>query len=297
MEFLLILGIALFVYAYRKNTGTNVYKYIISQVGSAYEKFAPYSFKVVREKTVQLGQEYTIKQYTSQVVLFAVLSLVISYLYFYNVFVSILYMTITIAVIPYLAYLRCNRIYSEFIFEQIQVYTTNTIMEFEITKSFIKALEGVYSSGVLEEPILSDVKMMIDLAYQNGSIEESINYMDSKYTYYTTKNMHQLFLQITKEGSKDSGEALENMLSDIDMLVESVYRDRLDRQNFYKQFLQFGILLYFLLMLIQLLLKTDSYMELLQIWYIKLSIHFIVIFNSYFILSGTKYFNENVGAE
>jgi small basic protein len=121
--------------------------------------------------------------------------------------------------------------------------------------------------------------------------------MDSKYNYYTTKNMHQLFLQITKEGSKDSGEALENMLSDIDMLVESVYRDRMDRKNFYNQFLQFGVILYLLLMLLQFLLGVDTYLALLQIWYIKILVHIIIIANSYFILSGTKYFNENVGAE
>ena len=297
MEFIVLLALAIFVYLYRRNTGTNVYKYIVGQVQMGYEKFAPYSFKVVREKTVELGQEYSVKQYTMQVVIFTIMASVISYLYFYNVFVSIFYAAITIAIIPYLAYLRCSRVYNEYIFEQMQVYTTNVIMEFEISKSFVKALEGVYSSGVLEDPILSDVKVMIDMAYDNGSIDQSINYIDTKYNYYTTKNMHQLFLQITKEGSKDSGEALENMLSDIDMLVESVYRDRMDRQAFYKQFLQFGVILYFLVMILQFLLGVDSYLELISIWFMNLLVHAIIIFNSYFILSGTKYYNENVGAE
>ena len=50
------------------------------------------------------------------------------------------------------------------------------------------------------------------MAYANGTIEESINYFNNKYPYYMVKNMHQLFLQITKEGAKDSGESLENML-------------------------------------------------------------------------------------
>ena len=34
-------------------------------------------------------------------------------------------------------------------------------MEFATTKSFVKALEGVLNSQVLEEPIRSDVKKMI----------------------------------------------------------------------------------------------------------------------------------------
>ena len=57
-----------------------------------------------------------------------------------------------------------------------------------------------------------------------------------KYDYYMVRNMHQLFLQITNEGSKDAGSSLENMSQDIDMLVESVYRDRIDRTSFYTQF-------------------------------------------------------------
>ena len=102
-------------------------------------------------------------------------------------------------------------------------------MEFQTTQSFVKALEGVVSSGVLEDPILSDVQHMINLAYENGSIDASIDYMDNIYDFYILRNMHQLFLQITKEGAKDSGESLENMQLDIDMLVENVYRDRMER--------------------------------------------------------------------
>ena len=90
--------------------------------GDVYEKFAPYSFKKIREKVKELGMEYTAKQYTVQVIIFAGGAFVVSYLYFYNIAVSIVYMILTICVIPYLAYLRCKRIYSEFIFEQIQVY-------------------------------------------------------------------------------------------------------------------------------------------------------------------------------
>ena len=222
---------------------------------------------------------------------------VISYLYFYNVLLSLLYSVISIVVIPYLTYLRCNRIYSEYIFEQIQVYTTNTIMEFATTQSFVKALEGVYESGVLEEPVRSDVKMMIDLAYQNGTIDQSIHYMNTKYDFYIVKNMHQLFYQITSEGSKDAGAALENMSLDIDMLVENVYRDRLDRAQFHKKFLQFGIILYLMVMLIQFLLGVETYIQMLGDWYVQVLLHAIIIVNTYFLLSGEKYYNEDVGAE
>ena len=155
----------------------------------------------------------------------------------------------------------------------------------------------VYESGVLEDPVLTDVKLIIDLAYANGTINQSLDYMNSKYDYYIVKNMHQLFLQITNEGSKDAGASLENMSLDIDMLVESVYRDRMDRAAFHKKFLQFGIVLYLLVMLIQMLLGIETYIKMLETWWVAALLHLIIIINTYFILSGEKYYNEDVGAE
>ena len=64
MELAIIIVIAVFVITYRFNTGGNVYKFFVGSVSKAYNKYAPYSFKEVREKTKQLGEEYTVKQYT-----------------------------------------------------------------------------------------------------------------------------------------------------------------------------------------------------------------------------------------
>lgn len=295
--FVAIAFILIFIVVYRKNSGENVYKYISKGIVQVYEKFAPYSFKVVREKVKELGQEYTPRQYAIQIIAFSVGAAVVSYLYFYNLIWCIVYIAVAVGVIPYLAYLRCKRLYSEFIFEQIQVYTTNTIMEFATTQSFVKALEGVYESGVLEDPVRSDVKMMIDLAYKNGTITESVEYMNNRYDYYIVRNMHQLFTQITNEGARDASGSLENMSLDIDMLVEGVYRDRMDRASFHKKFLQFGLVLYLMIMLVQFLLGTETYLEMLKIWYVQALLHGIIIINTYFILNGEKFYNENVGAE
>ena len=298
MELVIILLIVLFIVLYRQSNGESVYKFVVDNVGAMYDKYAPYSFKMIREKCKEMGLEYSAKQYTIQVVVFATLAFVISYLYFYNAFISIIYVIIVISIIPYLAYLRCKRIYSEFIFEQVQVYVTNTIMEFSVTQSFVKALEGVYSSGVLDDPLKTDVKVMIDLAYHNGDVGESIEYMNAKYDYYMVRNMHQLFLQITREGARDTTKTLDNMLLDVDELVEGVYRDRMDRQAFHKSFIQFGLLLYLMIMLIELLIGKDKYIQMVNDnLLIQLCLHFIVLLNSYFLLSGEKYYNENVGAE
>ena len=297
IELILLLGLAIFCLSYRFNNGENVYKFFVTQVSTAYEKYAPYSFKEVRAKTKELGQEYTPRQYMIQVTVMEVFTAVVTYMYFYNILISLIYMAAVLMVVPYLAYLRCKRVYSEFIFEQIQTYTSNTIMEFATTQSFVKALEGVVNSGILEDPVKSDVQHMIDLSYQNGTIDESLTYMSQLYPYFIVKNMHQLFLQITKEGAQNSMDSLDNMQLDIDMLVESVYRDRIERQTFHKQFLYFGVMLYLMVMLVQYLLGTETYLNLLQRWYIQFLLHGVLIINSYFLLKGEKYYNENVGAE
>ena len=297
IELVIMLLIAIFIILYRKNPGENLYNNIVSSFMEIYDKYAPYSFKMVREKTKELGEEYTPRQYLNQVVLIGGFAALIGYFYFYSIIWSIVYALIAIAFIPYLAYLRCQRIYSEFIFEQIQTYTTNVIMEFNTTQSFVKSLEGVRDSGIIEEPVLSDIKKMIDLSYQNGTIDESIEYFNKKYPYYMVKNMHQLFLQITKEGARDSGESLENMSLDIDSLVEGVYRDQMDRKNFHKRFLSFGMILFFLIIALQFMLGVDNYLELLETWYVQIILHVIILLNAYFLLSGEKYYNEDVGVE
>ncbi len=297
MEIVIIGVILIFIVTYRSSTGSGVYKFINEQTTKLYDKYAPYSYKEMRKKIKSLGLDYTPRQYFVQVVLFAGIAGAIGYLYFYNLIVSIVYAVIAIIFIPYITYLRSKRQYSEFIFEQVQVYVTNTIMEFATTQAFIKSLEGVVESGILEDPVLSDVKTMIALSYEKGEVTDSIAYMNAKYPYFMVKNMHQLFLQVTKEGAKDTEETFDNMLTDIDALVEGVYRDRLDRSEFHKQFLIFGVALYGIVMLIQLLLGVDSYIAMLDNIIIVILLHALVIINTLFLLKGEKYYNENVGAE
>ena len=294
--FLVCAVILVLVILYWFNAGDKAYEFVSSQGRRLYSKVAPYTYKEIRKKIRDLKQDYTLQQYIGQVILFAAGGGVITYLYFYNLVIAIIYALVAVSAVPYVNYLRCKRLYSEFVFEQIQVYTTNVIMEFATTQSFVKSLEGVYSSGILEDPVKEDVKVMIDMAYENGTINQSLEYMNEKYDYYMVRNMHQLFLQITNEGSKDSRESLENMSLDIDMLVENVYRDRIDRASFYKKFLVFGLILYLMIGLVQIMLG-DTYHTMLNLWYVQLLLHLVVIINTYFLLMGTKFYNENVGAE
>ena len=297
MELIILLLIAIFVLLYRRNPGENVYKFFITSIANAYDKIAPYSFKLVRTKAKELGQEYSSRQYLTQIIMFGGFAGGVAYLYFYSIIWSIVYAVAAIAFIPYLAYMRCQRVYSEYIFEQIQTYCTNVIMEFNTTQSFVKALEGVRDSGILENPVLDDVSKMIEMSYQNGTIEQSIEYFDKRYPYYMVKNMHQLFYQITKEGARDAGQALENMSMDIDALVEGVYRDQMDRKQFHSKFLTFGLALFFLILALEYMVGTDRYIELLDMWYVQIILHAIICINALFLFKGEKYYNADVGVE
>ena len=102
-ELFIIIVFVIGIYLYRNYKGESVGNYVFSQVQNIYERFAPYSFRVVREKTKQLGQEYTVRQYTIQVVLFAGFASVVSYLYFYNIIISIIYALVAVSFVPYLS--------------------------------------------------------------------------------------------------------------------------------------------------------------------------------------------------
>ena len=297
IEIILVGIILIFIITYNTSKGDGVYKFVNAKASSLYSKYAPYSYKEMRKKIKALGLDFTPRQYVTQVVIIAGFAAAIGYMYFYSLIVSLIYAIIAISFVPYLTYLRSKRQYSEFIFEQVQVYVTNTIMEFSTTQAFVKSLEGVAESGILEDPVLSDVKTMIALSYEKGDVYDSINYMNTKYPFFMVKNMHQLFLQVTKEGAKDTEETFDNMLNDIDVLVEGVYRDRMDRANFHKQFLMFGIALYGIIILIQMLISVETYISMLNILIVKIAIHALVFINSYFLLKGERYYNENVGAE
>ena len=297
MELVLLLAIAGFVILTWTGNRAKTAKEAANKATEIYEKYAPYTFKQVTQKTKELGFQYTKQQYLVQIILIGGGAGAISYLYFYSILRCIIYVIIAILFIPYLAYKRSQRLYSEYIFEQIQIYTSNVIMEFNTTQSFVKSLEGVRDSGILEDPVLHDLSVMIDMSYKNGTIDESIEYFNSKYPFYMVKNMHQLFLQITKEGARDSGEALENMAMDIDALVEGVYRDQMDRKTFYRKFLTFGAVLFLLVLVMQLLLGKASYVALLDQLYVRAILHAIIAINIFHLVKGIRFYNEDVGVE
>ena len=71
MEFILIALILVFVMTYRNSSGEGIYKFVKDQATVAYDKYAPYSYKAMREKIKDLGLEYTPRQYAIQIGIFS----------------------------------------------------------------------------------------------------------------------------------------------------------------------------------------------------------------------------------
>ena len=135
------------------------------------------------------------------------------------------------------------------------------------------------------EIISADQRLLVSQRYKR--ITRAVN---SEFWNSDSETTHSLYV-----GSYGRGTAIDT--SDIDMLVESVYRDRLDRQQFHRQFITFGVCLYFLVALIQYLLGVESYIELIELWYVNILLHGVIFINSYFLINGERYYNEDVGAE
>ena len=70
IELIIALVIFVFIIVYRTKQGESLYTFVVNQTSNIYNKYAPYSFKVVREKVKELGQEYTPKQYMIQLSIF-----------------------------------------------------------------------------------------------------------------------------------------------------------------------------------------------------------------------------------
>ena len=59
----------------------------------------------------------------------------------------------------------------------------------------------------------------------------------------------------------------------------------------------FGLMLYLLVLLIQLFLGESSYVALLDETFVVILLHCVILINTYFLISGIKYYHEDVGAE
>ena len=73
MEYLLVILILIFIIVNYLRSGEKFYKFIENSGNKLYEKYAPYSFKVVRKKIKEMGMEFTPKQYLIQFIIILIL--------------------------------------------------------------------------------------------------------------------------------------------------------------------------------------------------------------------------------
>ena len=76
-----------------------------------------------------------------------------------------------------------------------------------------------------------------------------------------------------------------------------LFRSQMDRKQFHTKFITFALVLFLLVLVMQVLLGKDSYLKLLDMWYVHIILHAIIFINCFFLLSGEKYYNDDVGVE
>ena len=62
IEIFIVLAIAIFALLFYFKTGDSMYKFVIETSANIYDKYAPFSFKVIRAKVKEMGLEYSPKQ-------------------------------------------------------------------------------------------------------------------------------------------------------------------------------------------------------------------------------------------
>ena len=63
MEYLFVIAILLFIIVNRLRSGEKFYNYVSGATDRLYDKYASYSFKVIRQKIKDMGMELTPKEY------------------------------------------------------------------------------------------------------------------------------------------------------------------------------------------------------------------------------------------
>ena len=69
--FIIVAALLIFIIIYRSAVGEQTYKFVKVQTKKLYSKVAPYTYKEIKKKIKDLGQDYTTQQYIGQVILFA----------------------------------------------------------------------------------------------------------------------------------------------------------------------------------------------------------------------------------
>ena len=87
--FIICALILIFIVIYRNSSGKGFYKLLGQSIEPIYDKIAPYSFRQIRKKIKEMGQEYTPQQYLGQIVLFAGVAAILTFLYFYSIIIMI----------------------------------------------------------------------------------------------------------------------------------------------------------------------------------------------------------------
>lgn len=209
----------------------------------------------------------------------------LTFLCFYDYKVSLVYTIISIFIIWYVITIRYRGIYNRFIFNQVVLYTSLIISEYQKQQSIFVALSKARENELIIDPLKKDIDYMIGLIASTGNIKQGLEYMNLRYNYYILHDAHNLLYAFElAKGETNIDGPLNNMLRDVDKLVENVYSFERKRKEIRNNLFIFLLISFAGNYLFQIIVGFEEYLLLLKEMWFVITIHITVILNLILVL-------------
>ena len=283
-EYLIIMTITLIVYYFLLKDQNKATRFLEEELS---EKHVVGTIDYQNIKTKLKSMEKTYKKaplvLTSLLILTALFFL--TFLCFYDYKVSLVYTIISIFIIWYVITIRYRGIYNRFIFNQVVLYTSLIISEYQKQQSIFVALSKARENELIIDPLKKDIDYMIGLIATTGNIKQGLEYMNLRYNYYILHDAHNLLYAFElAKGETNIDGPLNNMLRDVDKLVENVYSSERKRKEIRNNLFIFLLISFAGNYLFQIIVGFEEYLLLLKEMWFVITIHITVILNLILVL-------------
>jgi hypothetical protein len=283
-EYLIIMTITLIVYYFLLKDQNKATRFLEEELS---EKHVVGTIDYQNIKTKLKSMEKTYKKaplvLTSLLILTALFFL--TFLCFYDYKVSLVYTIISIFIIWYVITIRYRGIYNRFIFNQVVLYTSLIISEYQKQQSIFVALSKARENELIIDPLKKDIDYMIGLIASTGNIKQGLEYMNLRYNYYILHDAHNLLYAFElAKGETNIDGPLNNMLRDVDKLVENVYSSERKRKEIRNNLFIFLLISFAGNYLFQIIVGFEEYLLLLKEMWFVITIHITVILNLILVL-------------
>ena len=211
-----------------------------------------------------------------------------------DIWISLLFYSILLILLPYLCYADHKRKQHEEIFRNIILYCHNMSMLLSETRNVHHSLSIVVND--IDVPLKNDVMILIDsLATSRIEMEEVLKVFSKKYAYSIIDHLNVIITHMHYENDKIDQEVLVTFYDDINQLNKELYENMLKRKTLRFQYfmISIGSVLAYWFLYQQLTDVFNSYgsksnMTMINTIYLVFTLVVMIIVDNYFNSNITK---------